>query len=309
METSPIVCYAALRSGSTMLRIMLDAHPGLSCLGETDFLFDHVQRGPDGVWRYDREAMAASRIFRASSLVCPEGLDGRAAFDAMIGQIAARGGGRPVLMAHRNFDRIAELLPEAPVVRLKRDPRDVARSAIGMGWAGNTYFGLDRWLRTEDDWTRGAPAHRGPVHELRYEDLVAEPERRLGALCAFLGLPYDPAMLAYAGRTSYEAPDPKYAFQWRARQTPEEVGLVEGRLGARLESYGYAPSGHPPIRPGAARRLALWVENRVGVWRWLVARYGLPLLVRRGVGRRLGLKGLARSAQARIDEIAVRHLK
>ena len=52
-----VILYGALRSGTTMLRLMLDAHPALSCPGESDFLFDHLRAEAD-TWRYDRRKMA-----------------------------------------------------------------------------------------------------------------------------------------------------------------------------------------------------------------------------------------------------------
>src|SRR6056297_1046670 len=58
-----IAVYGALRSGTTLLRLMLDAHPSLSCPGETDFLFDHLSITDDGPL-LDEEALEQDRIYR-----------------------------------------------------------------------------------------------------------------------------------------------------------------------------------------------------------------------------------------------------
>ncbi len=308
MTADIAVCYGALRSGSTLLRLMLDAHPALNCPGESDYFLDHLILD-DGPLRYDWDAMRADRIFRASGLERPGSLDGVEALHAMIEQIRRRGAGTPVLMLHRRFQLVPRLLPQARVLRLKRDPRDVARSNIGMGWAGNTYHGIDRWLATEADWEAGAPHLTAPPHEIRYEDLILAPEPTLADACAFLGLPFDSAMLSYSSRTSYAAPDPSLVEQWRRKQTPDEVALVEGRLGERLIRYGYAPSGRPPHVPGTVERCRLWIENKAHVWGHMARRYGLFTVAQRGLARRLGLTRMANAAQARIDAITIRHLK
>ena len=54
---APILVFGALRSGTTLLRLMLKAHSGVQSLGEADFLFDHIEKAADGTCLYDREAL------------------------------------------------------------------------------------------------------------------------------------------------------------------------------------------------------------------------------------------------------------
>lgn len=300
--------FGPLRGGTTLLRLMLDGHPGLSCIGESDYLFDHLSRTGAG-WRYDRRALAEDRIFRASGLPVPDAADGAVALHDLVRRIG-RDGTLPVLMLHRHLEAAATLLPEARILRLTRDPRDSARSAVGMGWAGNVFHGVESWTRTERSWQAfEAGGHPNPVHRLRYEDLVAEPEARLAELCDFVGVPYDPGLLAYPGTTTYDRPDASLAFQWRRKQTPAELALVEHRLGPLLVQSGYEPSGHPPRAPTRAERVRLGLQNRAAVWRFLIGRYGPVAPVLRGLGRRLRLDGLERLAQGSMDKTAMRHLK
>src|SRR6056297_1404157 len=191
-----VILFGALRSGTTMLRLMLNAHPALSCPGESDFLFDHL-RAEDDTWRYDRRKMSLDRIYRASPMELPEDLDGTAALARMIGQARRTPESRPVLVLHRRVNEAMTLLPNAKVIRLVRDPRGVGRSAIGMGWAGNLFHGVSLWITTEAGWADAMARHKPLVHEIRYEDLVTHPEATLTDLCAFLGLAFDPAMLTY----------------------------------------------------------------------------------------------------------------
>lgn len=309
MYENLVICYGALRSGSTVLRLMIDAHPQLRCPGETDFLFEFLEHDEDGEWRYRWNDLAADRIFRASHVSRPSGLDGVAALEAMIDQIPEDGESIPVLMVHRHFERVAELFPDTRVIHLKRDPRDVARSCIGMGWAGNVYCGIDRWISTERAWEAAAGRMAREPMDLYYESLITNPDETLRTVCAYIGVEFDAAMLSYPERTTYSAPDPSLVFQWKRKQTREEVGLIEGRLGDMMERYGYERSSYPPVRPGFFRRIQLRASSKIAVWRGMSRRYGLATVLQRGIGRRLGLTRMKRSAQARIDAITVRNLK
>jgi hypothetical protein len=91
------------------------------------------------------------------------------------------------------------------------------------------------------------------VHELRYEDLVADPERTLRALCAFLGESFDPSMTAL-----HEDPEPAVTANrrkwhtmtaqevtasrvgaWGERLSADEITLCETVMASRLRARGY----------------------------------------------------------------------
>src|SRR5690606_16190463 len=138
--------------------------------GENDYLIDHLHAA-GGTLRLDAEELANDRIFRASGLDVPATRDGREAFLDLLAQHRGDWPGPTVLVLHRGVERLRELLPGPKVTHLLRDPRDVARSSIGMGWAGNTYHGATHWIRTEQEWGRIQPGiPDDEVHEVRYED-------------------------------------------------------------------------------------------------------------------------------------------
>lgn len=304
-----IILYGALRSGTTMLRLMLDAHPALSCPGESDFLFDHLQ-ACDGSWRYDFAGLDMDRIYRASPMHMPEDADGTAALAQMIAQVAQRKpGSRPVLVLHRHAEKALSILPNAQVIHLLRDPRDVARSVIGMGWAGNVFHGLEPWIETEDQWIEAQSKRQCVVHELRYEQLVTEPENTLDTLCAFLGLTYDAAMLAYDTHSTYGKPDPKLTYQWRHKLAARQIRQLEARLSSRLERANYTPSGLPPLKISAAELFWLRVQNMASTKIHSIRRYGFGNILQRKVARIAGLRRWEARTQARIDQITVRYLK
>nr|WP_241557981.1 sulfotransferase [Falsirhodobacter deserti] len=288
---------------------MLDGHPELIAPGESDFLFDHLQARA-GSWRYDVPALAADRIYQDNPVQMKKHLAGDATLRDMVQQIGRYGQGRPVLMLHRHLSACADLMPSLRVIRLLRDPRDVARSSIGMGWAGNLFHGLDPWLETERSWREFASNHpHVPQHVLRYEDLVTDPKGELLKICKFLGITYTDDMLSYPSRTSYAPPDPGLVFQWRKKMSDRDVQLVEARAGSFWEGCGYERSGMPPLHLSAADKRRLWLQNRAYVWRHLIRRHGPVAPILRGLGRRLRLRRLEHAAAARIARNDRNYLK
>jgi hypothetical protein len=305
-----VIVYGALRSGTTLLRLMLDMHPTLSCRGEADFLFDHLAFGPGDQPDLDLDGLRQGRIYQNSGVRINPDLAPREAILDMIGQMRSSEQDCVVVMLHRGIEHAMRLFPETPVLHMLRDPRDVARSSIGMGWAGTVYHGAAHWIRTEREWNGMMAGHPGTRTEtLTYEALIADPQSELARVASFFGVAFDPAMLSYHEGSTYAPPDLSLVEQWKRRQTPQEVALIEGRLKDLLVARGYAPSGHDPIEPGAALKASLWIRNKSQVWKRRIGRFGVidPVLV--GLGKRLGIPALGRNARRRIDAKTVDYLK
>lgn len=310
MSAAPVFVYGALRSGTTMFRLMLNAHDGIQNPGEVDFLFDYLHRDPTGRggWRYDLRTLGDNRIFRAHGLVIPKGLDGLDLFDSFLDQFRDRDPGAVLTMnVHRHAQRIDEVMPEARVIHLLRDPRDVARSSVGMGWAGLSYYGVDHWIATERDWD-AAGLRDDRVLTLKFEDLMADLGGELARVCAFLGVTFSEAMLGYHRDTTYGPPDPKLAEQWRRKAAPHEIALLEGKCGGLIVARGYA-AGAAPHLPGRFERLTLALRNNVGRRRASLRRFGLPLLLGAKLSGWVGATKLHRSFRRRMDARTAETLK
>lgn len=306
--SSVVVVYGALRSGTTMLRLMLDGNPALTCPGESDYLFDFVEIDGAGNMTLDLDALRRDRIFQATGKTIEDQGSVKATLDHLMAQQARDG--TLVLMLHRGIEKLRRIYPEMKIIHMLRDPRDVARSGIALGWAGNVYYGINHWIATETEWDRAAPGTAsGQVFDLPYEFLVSEPENTLQALCRFLDIAWTAGMLAYDGSSTYERPDPRLLEQWKRKLSPREVGLVEARIGGMLTARGYSPSAHPAVIPGLGLALHLNLQNRAHVWRHRITRYGLRDTLLVALARRTGLRGLGHSAQARINEKHVKYLK
>ncbi|HEX7009989.1 MAG TPA: sulfotransferase [Phycisphaeraceae bacterium] len=306
----PFFLVGAERSGTTLLRLMLTHHPQIAWCSEFEYATEQIPEA--GGWpdlpAY-RAWLASHRIFQAHGFAIDESLDYPRLMDSFLRQ-TRDAQGKPIIGAtcHKWFDRLLRIWPDARFIHLVRDGRDVARSCIGMGWAGNVYHGSTVWIEAEQLWDRlAAQLEPGRWVEVRYESLIAQPQEELQRITAFMGVAFDPAMLRYAQNTSYAAPDPSLTQQWRRKLTPREIQLVEARIGDMLAARGYELSGLPRIRVGAMRRAALAVQNRLARIRFRQKRYGLGLWLADVVARRVGIGAdRVRQATHRIDTA---HLK
>ena len=291
---SAVVVLGVSRSGTTLLKAMLDAHSQLAIPSESYFLPQLWDRHGD---RPKRSALLEdlSRLERIRewgvdlddvARRLPEQPTFAEAVDAVYSSFAAGqgksryGDKTPLYMQH--LDVLERAFPGARYVHIVRDGRDAALSMIAM--RRKPRFNLARPRGVGDfacAWSREVRAARrfGEAHpylELRYEDLVAEPESRLREVCEFLALEYEPAMLEYhrredpglyADHPRLAQPPVRDARSWRKEMAPADVELFEAVAGDLLADLGYERV-HP--RPGrraraAAERIAYGA--RLGAWR------------------------------------------
>jgi hypothetical protein len=218
-------------------------------------------------------------------------------------QVAA--GGKPLVGAtiHTNFDRIPYLWPDARYIHLVRDPRDVARSVVQKRWAGNIYQATEFWTKAERCWDAlVSQLSADDFIEIHYEDLVLRTQAVLTAICRFIGVDYSSEMLDYrVDAPQYPPPDPALVRQWRTKLSARDVGLVEVRTAGLMRARGYAPSGYPLPEISPVRHWQLLAAARLRSLRTRVDLYGPWLVTTDVLGRRLGMWGLARHAQLRMN--------
>jgi LPS sulfotransferase NodH len=285
----PVIVVGCARSGTTMLQLMLHAHRRIAIPPETRFVLSgYRQRRSFGDLREPapREALARWIVDRRQTRFADLGLDaeqvaariiaGRGTLGSAFGTVfqayAERfgkprwGDKRPAYL--QNLDVITRLFPDAQIVNLIRDGRDCVASLNEMTWHRQDIYGtIAAWARAVDDGRRAA-RRLGPAqyHQLRYEDLVADPQAELSALCDFLGEDYDPAMARPDALADVAVPAFKTWHQrtrapvttqrirsWRNRLSPEQIALCEKALGSRLIECGYELSGEH--RPGIVPQL------------------------------------------------------
>ncbi len=265
----PLIVLGVGRSGTTLLRVMLDRHTTLAIPYESFFVtplahrhgrrprldafLDDLARfpqlrewgiGPEDVRPSLREGMTTGRAIGAIFELYAER------------QGKARWGDKtPLYMSQ--LPLLERLFPDAVWVHLVRDGRDAALSFLELpeSFSGRTWAQprtvaqfAARW-RTEIRAARRLGRRAGDRYlELRYEDLVAGPERELRRICEHASLPWEPAMLEYAGTSEVaQMPEHRNLAQpptpglrdWRNQMRAEDALAFEQVAGDVLRSTGY----------------------------------------------------------------------
>lgn len=307
----PIFVVGCPRSGTTLLQLMLHSHPRIAVPPETRFVLEAYSRRRefgDLQDRLNRKALAHWIVRRKESKFRDLGLERRAvsseirrgprtlgsALGIVFRAYARRfdkprwGDKRPAY--YQNVDVLLRLFPDAQFIHLIRDGRDCVGSLKQMDWYRHDFYtAVSTWAEAVD-YGRANARRLGPdtFYELRYEDLTADPDTELKALCAFLGEDFDPAMCEPHRIAEVAVPERKahhsntrrevttaLSNRWQERLEPWEAGLAELVLGSRLRSHGYELDG--VARPGAghvaryvrtaAGRRVSWYRRRLGDWR------------------------------------------
>jgi hypothetical protein len=149
---------------------------------------------------------------------------------------------------------ILEAWPSARFVHLVRDPRACGPSnparAAAIGWR------LARWLRSTRAGLEVAAIRPEAYRFVRFEDLVAAPDRALSEICTFFSIQATTEMTEQVR---------KELEQVRVQGATRGARIVERYTSRELEQLGYVPESAPSTarstRPG--RRIA-----RVGITAW-----------------------------------------
>lgn len=313
-EQPPFFVVGAPRSGTTLLRLLLGHHPDICQCEEMNYVTPSFaeHRGPPPDLEAYRRFLRLDRAFRRSEYEIDPGLDFEQLAHSFLAQ-RRRLNGRPLVGAvvHHHFDQIPGIWPNARFILLNRDPRDVARSSVRRGFAGSALGGATTWIHAQDAWARLC-AHVPDARriELRFEDLVDEPEAVLERACELIGTHYDPAMMEVDADTTYSRPSPDTARSWRDSASPREIAQVETRVShERLERAGYEPSDLPPLPNGPITRLGVHAEDVFNRVRFRQRRYGVGLWLAGVISRRLPIRSIREAVQVRLDEVTNQHLE
>lgn len=285
----PVFVVGCPRSGTTLLSLMIHAHPRLAIPPESRFLLTtwrkREQFGDLSTLR-QRRALARACTGKGSKLR-HLGLDPKETRQAVLaapptlgsafGTVfklyadthgAARWGDkRPAY--YSEVDVLLQLFPDAQIVHIVRDGRANVASLKRMPWWPYDSIGsMAAWSQAEYCSRRNAKRLPADVfHVVRYESLVADPEPVLRELCDFLEEDFDPAMLEPA-EVRGVVPESKVwhdnlgnavsterVDSWREDLEPWEIGLMETVLQRKLRRWDYPLSG-------AGGRPSLWLMSR-----------------------------------------------
>lgn len=272
----PVFIVGAPRSGTTLLAGMLGAHSRMICGPETEFFtgLEWANRGnrlcraatwPEeaanylfSIWNADRTVPENYAVTRGEILefLRRRERSPRAILESLTETYMSRHGKQrwvektPTHLAH--LRAVRRHYPDAPIVRILRDPRDVALSMLKVPWGPPSFASaLLVWQSCDQASAPFFEADRN-VMTLRFEDLVRDPEGELRRLCRFLGEEFEPGMtntsrsIAHVNRTGEpwkqkagEAIDSGRGGVWHRETSAEQQAQAEAIAGDRLQAYGY----------------------------------------------------------------------
>lgn len=247
------------RSGTTVLQAALNRHSQIVVPPETSFAtlpssslsgqIDHIR-----AINADLQISLPPPTHRLRSVA-----DIRSVYDQMAEQFAARHGrdityfGEKSPRHQRCLPEIWRWFPEAKVILIYRDGRDVAASLARMPWApGDVFLGFALWLHHHRIQSRICRDRPTLLHCVKYENLATDPERELRHIADFLDIAYDPNMAKGSGNrfgvAAREEPWKRLAAEpivssriglWKEQLSHREVAIIERWGGYALRALGY----------------------------------------------------------------------
>lgn len=237
------------RSGTTLLRLMCDAHPSLSIPPEMGFMpaatalrgrgralrqafFEAVTGMPSWADANVPDAELARALREIEPFTVAEGV--RAFYRAYALRFGKTrcGDKTPAYCLH--MDKIESLLPEARFIHIIRDGRDVALSLRGLWFSpGDRVEQLARHWRTWIETARRLGRRRRHYTEVRYEELIADAPAVLRKICDFVELPYDSRMERYYESSPARLDEVKTMYRDGALLITKEERLYNQRFATR----------------------------------------------------------------------------
>lgn len=283
MAESPFFIVGSGRSGTTILRLMINMHSRLRVPRESWFLIPLLDGLPlKNPLTEEEKAQAYEMISthsRWKDWECGDDVLRAAIFSEKVTDLAslvnevfrecagmrgkARWGEKTPKYSYY-VTKLHEVFPSAKFIHLYRDARDTCVSMRNGGWCEGQIHRIAR------QWTGMTRAARlglalGPERylEVSYEDLVTEPEKNLRLICDFLEEPYEPEMLNFYRTAAKETAPWEDSLHvktrnpvgvaniggWRKELSPWELWVVESYASSTMKQLGQPTALHPATTP------------------------------------------------------------
>lgn len=243
-----IFIVGAMRSGTNWLQRMLAVHPDIASLPAETQLFSY------GISRLDEivhHGVATSPATTGLYMDPDEFHDAVRDFcDRAYGGLARIIAPGATYVLERSpqhalhLDLIGAVYPDAQVVHIIRDGRDVARSQVAQSYGPEDIREAAREWRHTIESARAAAQRVRTYVEIRYESLLAEPARNIGRLFDQLGLPADEAIISAAVeaggvRFNVDPADPRLGHgKWRGSWSRADVAAFLAEVGPLADEFG-----------------------------------------------------------------------
>ena len=278
VNNAPIIVGGCGRSGTTLLRLMLDSHFRICCGPELKLLVQLAEQARHSVLGW------SAYLERNAGLGEQELWEAYGAAVRALLETYRRTTNKPRVAEKTPvnvlvFPSLARMLPDAQFVQIIRDGRDVVASLLRQNWAdASTGRRPEYTLRADAAaayWVQSIETGRRLLDEgageryweVVYEELVREPEAALRELCDFLGEEWDEGMLRpqhwghhygedeqqFHGVSLQRPPNPSAIGRYQQDLSPEQLDQVMQVAGSLLQDLGYLGVGAGGEGPGRGR--------------------------------------------------------
>jgi hypothetical protein len=274
MQSNPFFIVGCGRSGTTLLRTILNRHADVAIPLESLFIIDYLKVAS----RKDLTDLLSMLVREPEIMewgIRPQVDDfaGCRTISEVIDELhqiylRVRGKNRWGQKTPR-FVRETELLlhhfPGALFIHVVRDPRAVVNSLIHSDvHASNAYHASLRWRMDVAKGLELEEKHPRRVTRVHYEDMVRAPENAIRRILDFLELAYDPALLQNDPSSAEEysefyqnihanldsGPTDQFIDKWKTRLSSADVEVIEALTYEQMRGLGYEPVTENPALPG-----------------------------------------------------------
>jgi hypothetical protein len=274
MDCSPIFICGSVRSGTTLLQFLLNAHPKIAIFGELhyfdqilqvrqfvpdiekDYAFDRFLRLIQNADNYkyipnaNKFFQLVEKRFKMEKYRSYEHF-----FRCVLEEYARTQGavrfGEKTPTNIRYLDRLLDIFPKAKIIHIIRDPRSAVASSISMPWTSSVAVVNAMKWKCDILYSRVFNRTDMSYLEVRYEDIVCDTESQLRRICRFIGENYDDEMKEfYKSSRTYIKNEPwkertlepineSAVNRWRWDLSGPQIFLIEKIVGDLLNDFGY----------------------------------------------------------------------
>ncbi len=281
-DVRPVFVVGHPRSGTTLVQLLLTAHPTFSSGPETHF-FVHVLAPFDG---WENSKLSPDQLEVAfKRLAGKPGIQLDEAFKANLREEAGKDGLAPAYFLHRLMryfaqqtgketalrwvektprhvqyvPQILSLFPQAQVINIVRDPRDVVSSPPRFYESRSAAYRRQVCVERAQSWNAMVGLSKAfeansRIMTIRYEDIIADAEGSLLRMMQFLGEAYRPESLEHFADHYDQVVLPKEEVRkrllavgeivdrrgiWKRRMSEHEARLVELICEPLMREFGY----------------------------------------------------------------------
>ncbi|MBV2234899.1 MAG: sulfotransferase [Sterolibacterium sp.] len=261
-HTAPIFILGSGRSGTTLMRFMLNAHPDIYISEEVCYHF--WLRNSQGDFRKRLYAFFHSFSYawlRMDPRVVLDGLpknfDQQHAAQIYLRVLQCKAGqygktryGEKGPLLIEDLDQLLQEYPQARIIHMMRDPRAVVYSHYTMPWSTSSFIGANLMVHHN---MRTLQRYQDRLLTVKLEDLLAAPEAQLRRILDYIGVPWSEQVLHHTDHLpendgipfpwlmeASRRPQQK-KLSWREGIPPVWIHLTQRWNRDTFQRYGYEP--------------------------------------------------------------------